>query len=427
MKDFAETEDEFLENKKEDINKIISLLQFNKEELLQDQYRNGVLFNRIKKLAISKGGFLDNNSRRKLWEILFYKNKARKSNKKNIIDIIKINEDIKVHIFELNLLSQKKELTDSKIKEIKDYQVILNDLSRTCENIITNKIIKKEDKITNISPKIFMFSCKKFQYQYLQGLLNIIFYFQQIFNHYEDCINALNIYFEFFYKDLIDRKLCKDINDKNIGLITEVVTNIYKYLYPNSEENKIINYIPILCNKWIISSFISEVKDINKGFRILDYLIVSEPYVKYVLAATLINKFHDAINTKHEINEKLDSLGSSYENIFDELKKEDINFFDFDEIINEVQNLIETKGEKIKTYLIENYGKNFIYTFNDKNQGLITYYRNLIEIKDIKKPKKEFKLNLGNPKYYKYFFVIASISMILYKFYDLLDNSRLFW
>ena len=149
--------------------------------------------------------------------------------------------------------------------------------------------------------------------------------------------------------------------------------------------------------------------------------------MKYVLAATLINKFHDAINTKHEINEKLDSLGSSYENIFDELKKEDINFFDFDEIINEVQNLIETKGEKIKTYLIENYGKNFIYTFNDKNQGLITYYRNLIEIKDIKKPKKEFKLNLGNPKYYKYFFVIASISMILYKFYDLLDNSRLFW
>ena len=82
MKDFAETEDEFLENKNEDINKIISLLQFNKEELLQDQYRNGVLFNRIKKLAISKGGFLDNNSRRKLWEILFYKNKARKSNKK---------------------------------------------------------------------------------------------------------------------------------------------------------------------------------------------------------------------------------------------------------------------------------------------------------------------------------------------------------
>lgn len=48
MKDFAETEDEFLENKNEDINKIISLLQFNKEELLQDQYRNGVLFNRIK-------------------------------------------------------------------------------------------------------------------------------------------------------------------------------------------------------------------------------------------------------------------------------------------------------------------------------------------------------------------------------------------
>ena len=427
MKELAETEDEFLENKKEDINKIISLLKFNKEELLQDQYKNGELFNKIKKLAISKGGFLENNSRRKVWEILFYKNKTKNPNKKNIIDIIKINEDIKVFISKLNLSSQKKELTDSKCKDIKDYQIILNDLSRTCENVITNIINKKEDKITNISPKIFMFSCKNFQYQYLQGLLNVIFYFQQIFNYYEDCIYALNIYFEFFYKDLIDLKLCQETNDENIGLISEVVTDLYKYLYPKSEKNEIINYIPILCNKWIISSFISELKDINKGFRILDYLIVSEPYVKYVLAAILINKFDDTINTKHELNKKLDSLGSSYENIFDELKKDDINFIDFNEIINEVQNLIEIKGKEIKKYLIEKYGKNFIYSFNEKNQGLITFYKNLTEIMDIKKPPKEFKLNLGNPQYYKYFFVIASISMIIYKLYDILDNSRIFW
>ena len=427
MKELAETEDEFLENKKEDINKIISLLKFNKEELLQDQYKNGELFNKIKKLAISKGGFLDNNSRRKVWEILFYKNKTKNPNKKNIIDIIKINEDIKVFISKLNLSSQKKELTDSKCKDIKDYQIILNDLSRTCENVITNIINKKEDKITNISPKIFMFSCKNFQYQYLQGLLNVIFYFQQIFNYYEDCIYALNIYFEFFYKDLIDLKLCQETNDENIGLISEVVTDLYKYLYPKSEENEIINYIPILCNKWIISSFISELKDINKGFRILDYLIVSEPYVKYVLAAILINKFDDTINTKHELNKKLDSLGSSYENIFDELKKDDINFIDFNEIIIEVQNLIEIKGKEIKKYLIEKYGKNFIYSFNEKNQGLITFYKNLTEIMDIKKPPKEFKLNLGNPQYYKYFFVIALISIIIYKFYDMLDNSRIFW
>ena len=427
MKELAETEDEFLENKKEDINKIISLLKFNKEELLQDQYKNGELFNKIKKLAISKGGFLDNNSRRKVWEILFYKNKTKNPNKKNIIDVIKINEDIKVFISKLNLSSQKKELTDSKIQDIKDYQIILNDLSRTCENVITNKINIKEDKITNISPKIFMFSCKKFQYQYLQGLLNVIFYFQQIFNYYEDCIYALNIYFEFFYKDLIDLKLCQETNDENIGLISEVVTDLYKYLYPKREENEIINYIPILCNKWIISSFISELKDINKGFRILDYLIVSEPYIKYVLAAILINKFDDTINTKHELNKKLDSLGSSYENIFDDLKKDDINFIDFDEIIIEVQNLIEIKGKEIKKYLIEKYGKNFIYSFNEKNQGLITFYKNLTEKMDIKKPPKEFKLNLGNPQYYKYCFVIVIISFILYKFYDMLDNSRIFW
>jgi hypothetical protein len=230
-----------------------------------------------------------------------------------------------------------------------------------------------------------------------------------------------------FYKDLIDQKLCKEKKDENIGLISKVVTDLYKYLYKKNEESEIITYIPILCNKWIISSFISDLTDINKGFRIFDYLIVSEPYVRYVLAAILINKFNDTINTKRELNEKLDSLGSSYENIFDELKTDDINSFDLDEIINEAQNLIEKKGKEIKNYLIEKYGKNFIFSFNKKNQGLITLYKNLVEIKNIEKPKKEFKLNFGNPKYYFYSFVLGSISLIIYKLYDLLDNSRIFW
>ena len=58
----------------------------------------------------------------------------------------------------------------------KDYKIILKDLPRTCKNIIKNKKDIKENKTTNISPEIFMFACEKFQYQYLQGLLNIIFY-----------------------------------------------------------------------------------------------------------------------------------------------------------------------------------------------------------------------------------------------------------
>ena len=106
MKDIAETRDEFLEKKKEEIKEILTLFEHNKEELLQDQYNNGELFNKIKKLASSKGGFLDNNSRRELWKNLFYK----KNNKKGAIDVIKINEDIKVNMSKLNLFSQKKRI-----------------------------------------------------------------------------------------------------------------------------------------------------------------------------------------------------------------------------------------------------------------------------------------------------------------------------
>ena len=422
MKDITDIGDIILEGKKDEINKLITLFQLSRETLLIDKYNDNEIFNKIKELAVSKGGFLNNNIRKKLWNYLFYK----KQNKKNIIDLIKINEDIKVFLSKLNLSSQKKDLTDSKVQKIKEYQIILKDLPRTYQYMTAKNENNKENKITNISQEIFIFTSEKFGYQYLQGLLNIIFYFKQIFN-YEDSINAINIYFEFFYKDLIDIKLCRENKDENIALIAPIITDLYRYLFPQKEESQIINYIPILSSKWIISSFLSDIRDINKGFRILDYLIVSEPYVKYVLAALLVNKFHDIISTKHLLNEKLDSFEASYENLFDELKMEDLNSIDIDEIINDVQDLINKKGKEIKNFLIEKYGKNFKYSFNLKNQGLISYYNNFAEIMSIKEPKKEFKIYLGNPKYYIYFFIITSISMLIYYIYNFIDSSRMFW
>ena len=424
MKEITDFGDEYLETKKEKINRIIALFKLNKETLLTDQYNNCELFKKIKELAISKGGFIDNNTRKKLWDFLFYKIKNR--NKKSIIDIIKIDEEIKLFITKLSIADKKKELTESKLMNNKDYKIILKDLPRTCKNIIKNKNDIKENKTTNISPEIFMFACEKFQYQYLQGLLNIIFYFRQVFN-YEDCINALNIFFEFFYKDLIDLKLSQEHKEGNIHLISEIITDLYKYLYPEKAESDIMNYIPVLSNKWIISSFLSEINDINKGFRILDYLIVSEPYIKYVLATVLINKFNETIETKFTLNSKLDSLENSFENIFEELKAEDLNILDLDEIINETQNLIDKKGKDIKNILIEKFGNNFKYSFNLKNQGLISYYNNLVKICNVPEPKREFKLNLGNPKYYKYFFVVLSFSYVIYYFYKIIDDSRVLW
>ena len=422
MKDFSDSTYELLEGKKEELNKIITLFKLNKESLIVDQYNEYELFKKIRDLSITKGGFVDNNIRRKLWNYLFYK----RQNKKNIIDIIKINNEIKVSFCKLNVLTQKKELTDSKLQNIKEYQVIINDLPRTCQNIIINNINKTDNKLTNISPEIFMFASDKFEYQYLQGLLNIIFYFKQIFN-YEDSINALNIYFEFFYKDLIDIKISKETNDENIALISSIITELYNYLYQQKEERRIINYIETLSSKWIISSFLSELKDINKGYRILDYLIVSEPYIKYVLATVLLHKFNDIIITKEILNSKLDDLESSYENFFYELKKDDLNNIDINEIINEVENLIKKQGKDIKNLLIEKYGKKFKYSFNLNNHGLLSYYKNLVELMDIKKPKKKFKIYLGDPKYYKYFFIITSITITIYYFYKIIDESRMFW
>ena len=125
MKDgiVLEKENKFIEEKQIEINKIITIFKLNKESLLIDQYNNLELFNKLRDLAKSKGGFLNNNNRKKLWDYIFYKRK----NKKGIIDIIKINKNIELYITKLNLISANKELTEEKLNNINEYKVILND------------------------------------------------------------------------------------------------------------------------------------------------------------------------------------------------------------------------------------------------------------------------------------------------------------
>lgn len=418
-----------IDKKQIEINEIIATFKFNKEALLIDQYNNNEFFNKIRKIAKTKGGFLNNNNRKILYDYLFYK----KKNKKGIIDIIKINKNIELFISKINVTLEKKELTEEKLNSIDEYKIILNDMPRTCKNIISKDTNNKINNLSNssinnlitnkmaITPEIFIFTCEKMGYKYLQGLLNIIFYFKKLFN-YENCINSLNIYFEYFFKDFIDKELSEENGDANIPLISSIIIDLFKYLYPNENSDKLEEIIPILCNKWIISDFISEITDINKGFRVLDYLIVSEPYIKYILSVVLINKYNNIILNKMKV-----SIDSSYDNILNELKKDDLNMIDFDEVIEDTEKIYIKKGKDIKTLLIEKYGKNYAYTFNLNNQGLISYYKNLVKILEIKKPKTEFKINFENIKYCKYIFIAILISIFLYYIYHFIDKNRYFW
>ena len=441
----------YVDKKQIEINEIIAIFKFNKESLLIDQYNNSFLFNKIKTIAKTKGGFLNNKNRKILWDYLFYK----RNNKKGSIDLIKINKNIELIISKLNLKSQIKELTEEKLNSVNEYQIILNDLPRTCKNIIENYSLSKSNSSiisstninqiknisipnsnifssisssnisnissNNITPEIFMFTCDKLKYKYLQGLLNVIFYFRKIFN-YDNCINALNIYFEYFYKDFIDKELNEENNDENIPLISSIISDLYNFLFTQEKSDIIEEYIPILCNKWIISDFVSEIKDMHKGFRILDYLLVNEPYIKYILAAVLIKNYNNIIIDKMKCN-----LESSFDNLLNELKKDDLNNIDFDDIINQVEIINDKKGKEIKNLLNEKYGKQYVYSFNKLNQGLISYYKSLVNILKIKKPKKEFKINIGNIKYYKYFFTVLAIAIIIYYIFHLIDKNRYFW
>lgn len=67
------------------------------------------------------------------------------------------------------------------------------------------------------------------------------------------------------------------------------------------------------------------------------------------------------------------------------------------------------------------------------NFGLISYYKDLVELFQIKKPKKRIRLNIGNIgniknlKLYKYFFYILAILLLIYFIYKYIDESRYFW
>ena len=78
MKDSLKSEDnkKINEEKQIEINKIITMFKLNKESLLTDQYNDCELFNIIREIAISKGGFLNDNNR-KLAEGTNTKSKAQ--------------------------------------------------------------------------------------------------------------------------------------------------------------------------------------------------------------------------------------------------------------------------------------------------------------------------------------------------------------
>ena len=67
-----------IDKKQIEINEIIATFKFNKEALLIDQYNNNEFFNKIRKIAKTKGGFLNNNNRKYYGIIYFIKEIIKK-------------------------------------------------------------------------------------------------------------------------------------------------------------------------------------------------------------------------------------------------------------------------------------------------------------------------------------------------------------
>lgn len=406
-------------DKQKSINKIINKLELNKEALLFDHFNDNKLINEIRNISKTKGGFLSMENRKKLWSYLFY----LKYSKKGEIDLIIINKDINLNIFQLNWLYEKKQTSIGKLKNNPDYEIIKKDIPRTCKNIISNRKNLKSSINDNkkIPTELLFFNIPKLKYKYLQGLLNIYVYFDLLFQNELNTISSLNKYFEYFNKEFVDPELSKDKKDDKIIYITSIIKDLYELIYPKKLNAHVENSIIILSTKWIISNFVSEMKDINKGYRIFDYLITNEPYIKYVLATVLINEYNKKVKDKLKTD-----LDKSYEEIFNELKKSDLDLFDIDEIIENVDDIIIQKGNKIKKMLIKKYGNDFMYTFNENNKGLESYYISLFDKLGLKKPAKKFKINIPK-KYLKHSILIIIISIGIYLTFKYINEGRYFW
>ena len=303
-------------------------------------------FTKIRNFAISKGGFITSEIRRDLYKKIYLLNHLS-TYKMLYIDynaIINKNWDCdKVDIF-----SEKRIYEDITISSQFD-----SIIKKDCERSKIFKIFNNENKD---AAKFISFDLEKFIklifclnnniYNYTQGFHDVGLYFLLLYHRFPHyAVSVFQRFIEFNLKELLNIK-CNEKKIENgtykmieifdtLKILKFIITFLdqnVKNFFEEIERKENINFningennddsYPI-CDfsiKWIISLFNTQINDINKIYRIFDYLMVSHSLAIYFLCAEIIIDYFYKLEDKSILNDKAGQHDYYIESInFDEV------------------------------------------------------------------------------------------------------------
>jgi hypothetical protein len=296
--------DEKTDKIKDIITKIKNELSSNKNKV----YLSEENYNTLRELAISKGGFLNMKFRRDIYKILLFfnedeltdkflsdknnKNKS-KDNNKNYIPSLKFYKNIWIDKKTSNLYWEN-EYINQELLFSKDRTVIRADTIRADINSLfpsvkypyINSLLKERlETALNI-----LVNFKNCELKYFQGYhdIFILFYYLYLDSPYT-YISLFQRFSELYIKEnlLLQNKSNLGYSFPNsISFCMEIIKALNELVY-----NDLVEYCNSQCIfiiPYVVSLFTHNMKNLGKRYRIIDYLIVNNPIVVYVMSAVIV-------------------------------------------------------------------------------------------------------------------------------------------
>jgi len=364
---------------KDIISKIKQDILSNKSQiyLSEDNYKE------LTNLAISKGGFLSMKFRREIYKILLFYNEenfSKKTNdkkiKNNYFPSYKYFKNVWIDK-NTNNLYWKKEYINQQMAYSKDRTVISADTIRSDINSFfpsmkypyINSLLKKRFEY-GLNTLINFNNC---ELNYFQGYHDIFMLFFCLYlNSPYTYISLFQRFSELYIKEnlLLQNKNNTGYTFPNsikfcMAIIKQLNIFVYQDLvdYCNSE---IIFVIP-----YIVSLFTHNMSNLNKRYRIMDYLMVSHPITVYIMSSVLVideaTKLKAEYNIKKFKNSAFSFFGGNADNIeplnssdfYMRFQSLDLDKINFDELILKTEN--EMKRLNLDELRNEFLGKNYLY------------------------------------------------------------------
>ena len=364
--------------------KLEDIIQKIKQEISPDKYLSEENYKELINLAVSKGGFLNMKFRREIYKILLFFNEEKndlKSKEKNINNnytpSLQYYKNIWIDKENNNNIYWKKEYINQKMLFSKDRAVIKADTIRSDINSFfpstkypyINSLLKKRLQYAlNV-----LINFNHNELNYFQGYhdIFILFFYLYLDSPYT-YISLFQRFSELYIKENLmhQSKNNKGYSFPNsIKFCMAIIKQLNKFAYQDLVDycnSEVIFIIP-----YIVSLFTHNMNNLNKRYRIIDYLMVSHPVTVYVMSSVLVVdevvKLKAEYNIKKLKNSAFSFFGANSDNIeplnntdfYVRFQSLDLDQYNFDELILKTEN--EMKKINFEEIRKEFLGEKYLY------------------------------------------------------------------